>query len=965
MSKDGNDWRSILSQVEKKPHQRSFFKQLHRKISKAYKRLCGEAFIPLLDEALFFSQQIDRAGVQDSSLFRNRKMSLALAKCLVDEKGLLRLEQLQALRHFLQKHLHCLGSDCLRDDLWRLQIYQVLQSLEEPLVLQKLESFQLVAGDERVQALIRDTLELEETETLHKGHVRQAVLCACFAYLRQNVGSCFATAPAILVQTEKMSLFLGDLLELLSCSVLKRTYGGVEYSAPLSPSWGVADLKRPFILRDETPLEKTPGFFQALASSGLLSEASPKKEAFEHLRGRLQKSFPELPPLGKLMTAKELFQQLLADHLEVKEEDLSSDRPLAANQRGVNRKLKAFQQALAQAEKTFKQSSDNALLKVWEFTLASFAETKAVFSRWNFYASLGLAPDDPGGIGACIYQELEILLQEANEKAAQMQEPYEQSYRQLQYLELKMERAASEQDARYLRGEYQLLVGEMNACMEERDRYQKKAQRIAHLFDQIIDCYDALFQEYFQEVYDADLHEVTKDLYDDSPAGFRLLYKHGRAYSHLWTQITNPEEFSAALRDFFLMTEHLILRTAAFEGLEEEFSQIITKVVQHVGREEFLESSLMRMARVHGGTLPAKPLENLSLVDKKPWVYTSGGTMNHLVSCYFCRENLPFAESKWVESPLELLAFFIDVMKGLPNSESQVFLNDPQKSLLCHSPTHAFLFKPGLFPFCQAWQDPRYTYSWIRDEYVLPGQSFVKSLDLCELKQHYLITECSKMLLEPFRDHFEKNVQASSQWKSIDDFRLALILSTEAKPSLQFQNRDLINREEIDSVLFANLPLFLGHEIFGLVEKVLYRMFDKEVLDEAFLHKALEIAKDLSHSFVRGDVFSSKHFQELLRGIFILVLEKPFSEKNLSLEALEASRELGFALPAPLIFADSNWNRDFFAFVLNPGNLELEFWRVNHLGSSGSVMKSWKHWLDGSHSKPTWGVYPHKKEYGA
>ena len=48
--------------------------------------------------------------------------------------------------------------------------------------------------------------------------------------------------------------------------------------------------------------------------------------------------------------------------------------------------------------------------------------------------------------------------------------------------------------------------------------------------------------EYFQEVYDADMHEdVEGSLYDDSPAGFRLLYKHGRRNPGTWTLIHTPE----------------------------------------------------------------------------------------------------------------------------------------------------------------------------------------------------------------------------------------------------------------------------------------------------------------------------------------------------------------------------------------------------------------------------------------
>lgn len=943
-----------------------FFKQLHQKISKAYKEGCDKKFSPLLDEFFFFSQQIDKIALQDSSLFRNRKLSIALCNILIDEKGKLQLAQLKKLQLFFKEHLFCLGPGHTQDNLWRKQIYRVLLALDDPGIQRQIESFQFSPGDEKMMDIIRDTLELDGSVVLQKSHLRKAVLSASFAYLRQNVGSCFATAPAILVQTEKLSWFLDDLFDLLSSSVLKRTFSGVEYSVPLSRSSGIADLRRPFIMTNDLAIEKTPGIFYALLAAGLFEEKLPKKRALEQMREKIQKVFGGLPPLGEIMTPKDLFQIIIARHFGLNSEDFHVSNFLSVfEKQKKTAKIKNFNSAFEEAQRVFKRSSDNALLKVWEFTLASFAETKAVFSRWNFYASLGLAPDDRGGIGACIYQELELLLKEANEKAAQVQEPYEQSYRQLQYLELKIERAGSDQEHRYLMGEYQAMVGEMNSYLEERDRYVRKAQILSRLFDQIIDFLDGLFQEYFQEVYDADLHEVTSEVYDDSPAGFRLLYKHGRSHSHLWTQITNPEEFSDALRDFFMMTESCFLRETGLEELAEEYSQIVTKIVQHVVTEEFLLSALCRMAKVHGGSLPKKPLENLSLVDKKPWVYTSGGTMNHLVSCYFRRENLPDCESKWVESPVELLAFFIDTMKALPPQEAQVFIDDPQKSLLCHSPTHAFLFKPGLHPFCQTWQAQEYTYTWVRDRYTIPCQSFIKGMDLCEHKQFFLINELAKSLTEPFRKSFEACIHPSKDSKSVEDFRLVLTLTIDAEPSLQCKNVDLISKEEIDSLFFSQLPLFLGHEVEEVLRKILCSLFINKVVDRIFFEQSSEIASKLCEPLTESDVISSPHIQDLIKGVFLLVLKKPFCEQDLCKSALATSRNLGFALPAPLIFADSNWSRDFFAFLINPGNLELELWKVDPFGVRGSEMKSWRSWLDGSRTKPTWGIYPRKRDYGS
>ena len=94
------------------------------------------------------------------------------------------------------------------------------------------------------ELLIKETLGLPFSTILTDHHIQKAVVAACFAVLRQNVGSCFATAPAILIHEENKEQFLSDLYELLMTGKLKRTFGGVEHTVPLSPSSGVGDLKK-------------------------------------------------------------------------------------------------------------------------------------------------------------------------------------------------------------------------------------------------------------------------------------------------------------------------------------------------------------------------------------------------------------------------------------------------------------------------------------------------------------------------------------------------------------------------------------------------------------------------------------------------------------------------------------------------------------------------------------------------
>ena len=101
------------------------------------------------------------------------------------------------------------------------------------------------------------------------------------------------------------------------------------------------------------------------------------------------------------------------------------------------------------------------------------------------------------------------------------------------------------------------------------------------------------------------------------------------------------------------------------------------------------------MAKTHGVALIEDPLKNLDKVKKKPWVHISGGTMDHLLACYYQNEETPELQKTWVKQPVELLAFYVDLFKDLPTYLVERYAKEAQKGMLAFSPTHAFVFKPG------------------------------------------------------------------------------------------------------------------------------------------------------------------------------------------------------------------------------------------------------------------------------
>lgn len=969
--------REILSSIKVPLEHRLFYPRVHLLISKSFKKEYSDkegAVQALAEEFNEISFHLDKTAVQESCSFRNNERSRYLAKHLISQDGKLNRKRLEETFAFLKRHLYSLGPGRYHDSCRQEHILKVLKLLLKDKEYERLLQRVSRPFNKGAEKIIRETLGVPREERLTDAHARQAVLAAWMAYLRQNVGSCFATAPAIIIQGEQDERFLRDLAEMLSTERIKRTFGGVEYSVPMSGSWGVGDLKKPFVLNSETPIGKSYGFILAFEAAGLLSKNLPNKRKIVEAQSYIFSAFYLQGQRGGslVVTPEQVIQRVLLKHNKLTEKDLeelggeTSGRAFLGwmgkvSKGGRGGSYKRFYEQFELAKVAFKNLTDNALLKSWEFTIASFAETKAIFSRWNLYSSLGLAPEDKDGIGSCLFEQLKEKLEKANTLVHEMNEKYESYFQQVKYIEAKMSRAASDDELRYLKVEYQTLVSEMNFYLEGRERAHFFAHRWANLFNFLIEQYDSKFKEYFQEVYDADMHDVTSDPYDDSPAGFRLVYKHGRASTSAWTQIRGHEKFIDCLAEFFSITEREITALPEMKGIEQDFGEIVTRVVSHVRTRAFLESSLFRMAAAHGGHMVKNPLENLDKIDKKPWVYTSGGTMNHLVSCYYCREDLPATDSRWVESEEELLAFFLDVMKGMPDKTAEKFLANPEKSMLVHSPTHAFVLKPGRSPFKEGWLNKDYTYTWIRDAIVIPRQHFIKSIDLSPLMMEELAEELSRRLSEPYRHRFKQVFNRFSGVKGVEDFRRDLLEAMHFERGLHIGDKFVFEEWELDSFFYEMLPMRLGHEIKPAIQEIFSLLSG---LEEEVKEKALEIFEELSDGLNRYKVFSAKGLQDLVKTIVMLASNAPLIAVDLGADICRIAQELGLAMPSPVIFADTNWTKDFFAFVVNPGNLSLELWRVDCIGREGAPMYRWKRWLDGSRKSPEWGIYIRPHEYG-
>jgi hypothetical protein len=844
------------------------------------------------------SRLIDLSALQESALFRNLFRARALSSQLVDDKGALQIEVVDRLCASLEVQgfiFYPTVPDSFRD-----HALNALKSLREPALLRLLKRFRAPLCHKGAERLIWSTLGVPFKSAVTDALVRRAVLCAYLTPLRQSVGSCFATAPAILIQSEQPLLFFEDFYQLLSTGKLRRVVEGVEYALPLSPSTGLGDLRKP-----------------------LRSEASPAISLALQVC-----EVTEIPKNGHGRTTESLIQAALLHKWGLTAQDLEGSakqqlRARDAYRMGAGISLKKVQQIDAfkadeeKALETFKAYSENPLLKAWEFTLASFSEVKMEFSKWNFYTSLGFAPEEQGGIGAVILKEVQSKLDELNGVIQKYQRDYEIAFDEARAAEALFRSASSEMMARRLSAEYQSKAYHMRICLDLRDEAYATGSHVATLLSDLLNIYTRQFSEYFQEIYDATMQDVKIDFYEDSPAGFRLVYKQGRSDPSAWTLIYDQEQYIASLADFFALVQPVVIASFEWKEASEVVSNLTTKLILHVRTDEFLETALGRMARSYGLSLPPPGLLNLSLIDKKPWAYTSGGTMTTLLKTYYSRAQEFKTEERWVESAEELLIFILDTLKQLPPKVTDPYLRKEGKRMLMTSPTHAFSLLPGAIK--EGWQGNEFTYTWVRDRLVAPAREFYANTALSPLEQQFLCAEFCKRHALSLEISFRQTL-------TVGEWRLLL---SELLPSPQWI--DLL-----DGFLVASLPL---------TPLSAWKETARSLFPEGFIP-----LREPTAPFLTGDAWLQ------------LVPEGSCLKADLYRSLRERAIQAGLTPRTTLVFADTNWSTYFFAFVFNPGTDRLELWRTDAAGWRGVPMSSWAPWLNGE-SRKTWTLFIDPQEY--
>ena len=962
---------NFLESIKYPPSDQLFLTRLFTLISRGRKEEDRHDYLKkiLTEEFDDLTRRAERSELQSPFQIRNLIKARRLSEFFIDDKGDIKGDLIKKAVEVLQNNQYPLGAKRESDLISQKRILKLLLWLSDPSSQKKLKMVSKPLSHRQADDIIRETLNLDPTTVVTDAHARRAVLAAMFTDLRQSVGSCFATAPALLIHSENLNQFLQDVLDLLSTGRLKRVVAGIETHIPISPTFGVGDLRRPIVVDPRVDGEVdnigfSPGLLAAFERAGLINNELTLKERVDACRSIVKSLFDKhsSPVIATaegiirsvLMTHFGIDDKILSDYLKRPREmvfgNLMLDMPRSSRaQKGVGEACQLFLESFDRAKKGFVVTAENALMKCWEFTLASFAESKEDFTKWNLYVSLGINAEEQGGVGAVLYSNLITRLERAKEKVEDYNREYEQLYAQLKFIEGRVQQASTEKELQWLRVEYRARLNEFQTFEQMRDREVRRHERLTSIFKVIMEKYLEMFPRYFQEIYDAEMNDVGLSFYDDRPAGFRLVYKHGRMNTSQWTRIDTPQEYSDALSSFFVATESELSHMDELYGFEQEIGEWVTMIVNHVKTKEFLESAFQRVAIKNRSPIVKNPLEHLDKIDKKPWAYTSGGSLEHLLINYFKLRDKPQVVSRWVENPTELLVFIVDTLKKLPPKVQEELKSDEQMALLMQSPTHAFRLLPNLEPFIETWQSDAFTYTDVRDRFIYPAQNFYETKEIRKDEFEFLVNEIEKELPLNYKPTYRHVFSIYPGVSSLKEMGRYFADRFETEQGLFRRGNPILNRDKIASILYKMLPI---HR-FGDIREDLEEIFSS-------FKDSWNLLKDRTRE---DELISAEGIYDLIQSVLLLHYKTTFINEN-DFEKLKTfAIEKRLIAPRPLLFADSNWPNFYFGFTVNPITNEFEFWRMDPLGVTGEPMGEWREWLDGSRKDIPWGIYTQPFEY--
>ncbi|AHH23267.1 hypothetical protein C6H88_04540 [Chlamydia muridarum str. Nigg] len=906
--------------------------------------------------------QYSRASLAKKNLSIARK----LASYILNDQGDLDLGKVVECIQLLTKYLYPLGPHRQEEGPAREHLLKMLEFLhDDQEIKSRLRRF-FVPSYAKVQDLIRNTLALSTGETLTVRHVREAVLVSLFTYLRQDVGSCFATALAILIHQEYPLLFVRDLEDLLSSGKISRIIGDQEISVPINLLPSVGDLFKPIRVIDLYPnpvatLASWSNIQAAFDASGIFPKTADISQEIQTLLAN-ERVYQKIQDFHGEITAHDVIQDSLLHYYQISPSAVQSSilqegfrnrkwgmTPGASVLSASSQHVLSYLESYEQATQGFIRDTQNVLLKSWEYTLATLADANQTTTVKHLQIALGWDAHDEYGLYAIIRKFLDDEIKVTHTFAGQCEQTYQEAKAQLEYVESRMRNPINKQDSQILAMDHVRFRQELNQALQDWNAAQEKLKKIITLPDFLLSFYSREIPVYFRSIYDAFIREFSGH-YADGSAGFRIVFTYGRSHPNTWEPIYSIEEFIHALTEFFTSTEGDLLAKHNVSGLEKETSVLLHHIVSALHEPRFQEAAMERILNAYDCPIPQGIFQHLDQITHTPWVYVSGGTVTTLVSNYFENKHTLSKLEKLPADPHELAAFFADALKDLPEAVKE-YLEDGEHSLLAATPSHVFSVTAGSPLFRDAWTNDWYSYTWLRDVWVSKHQAFLKHTIFDKSAIYAFITRfCARYYLQELTQEFVY---------FCDDLSLSI-------PELYDKSVRFFQSTVREEKVIATLQRYLAYQLVKEAPYISEQRLPEVIRDiSSYLGISSRISYDrfaslLEENIEKHSLISSSELRHLYKGLLMAGYQRVYHEEDLSMRLIAAMRHHGLAYPAPLLFGDTNWAYRYFGFILHPGTQEIDLWDFNYLGLAGRPSENKDRWF----GQNSWVLYPNPIDYG-
>ncbi|EPP34447.1 hypothetical protein CP10139811_0734 [Chlamydia ibidis] len=900
---------------------------------------------------------------------RNLKISRQLAAYILTDKGEIdNVRVVEAIEALSQK-LYPLGPHRHSEAKQREHILNALKVVKEDTTIRDRIKKMFLPSHKSVQDLIRHTLALPESATLTTVHVRQAAIAALFSYLRQDVGSCFASSLAILIHEEYPSKFIADIDDLLSSGKLTRVIGTKEISVPINLSGCIGELFKSLRIIDLYPdpikkLSLSPGLQKAFIEAQIIDTLDNPQVCLQQLLSH-EYLLQKLRFLDDTITTNDILKSTLLHYYNITENTVKG----LLLQEGFHNKEQVFfttqysnklsdtQRAFSyltayeNAKMAFINDTQNRLLKSWEYTLATLADATDSPTFAHISIALGWNSKERDSLFLTITTFIDEETSIAKELVDKCEQTYQEAQSQLQYIENRMRNPFNEQDSKILSMDYMRFRQELNQALQDWNSAQNKIKKLLALPEYLLKFYQKQLPIYFRSSYDAFIQEFSH-IIGDAPAGFRILFTHGRSHPNAWTPIYSINEFIHALSDFFSSTETDLLGKQGVVGLEKETSALIHRIISMLHKETFQEAAITRVLQAYGMPVPNNVLSNLSKIIHTPWVYVSGGTVDSLLIDYFENTDSVTTLNKHPENPHELAAFFSDALKDLPIGIKN-YIESGSHKLIASSPTHVFSVVAGCPMFRDSWDNDWYSYTWLRDVWVKEQQTFLDSTILSQQGIYNFIERfCKKYHLQKinhdFHDFFsDLSLSIPEMYDKATRFLKEIFSKPEDAYSLYLKRFSQNLVHDLPYVSDQQLPEIIDNvaAYLGIPSRLTYDKFS-DIIERFIPKMSLLSSADLRHVF---------------KGMLMSSYQTVYFQEDMFLRLVTAMRHHKLCYPAPLLFGDTNWAYYYFGFILHPGTREIDLWRFNYAGLHGEPLDNRK---DLFSVDKTWTLYSNPIDYG-